>query len=76
MPSLAIVEDLDILRDLLPRQLTRYIPPMMYRFILQRPPNIVHWRIVVAVTLCAGLAATLVVTLDTWAAPSHRIIVG
>ena len=49
MPSLAVVEDLDVLRDLSPGLRPGFVTPVMYEFVLQRPPKTFHRCIVVTI---------------------------
>jgi len=51
MPSLTVREDLDVLRDLAPRLLTGLVATMMYQLILQRAPETLHRRVVIAIAL-------------------------
>ena len=48
MPPLPVREDLDVLRDLLPRLLARLISPMMHQLIFDRPET-PHRGIVIAI---------------------------
>lgn len=49
MAPLTVIEELDILRDLLPGLLPRGIPPVMHQFVLPRTPKTFHRGIVIAV---------------------------
>src|SRR5215831_6969038 len=51
MPTLTVIEDLDVLRDLPPGLLPRVITPVMHQLILQCPPETLHRRVVIAVAL-------------------------
>ncbi len=51
MSPLTVVEQLNVLRDFPLGLLPRGIPPMMHQLILQRPPETLHRRIVIAVAL-------------------------
>lgn len=49
MPSLTVIEELDVLRNLVSSLFTSLEMPVMHQFVLQRPPKTFHRRIVVAV---------------------------
>ena len=46
---MAIVEDLDVLRDLLHRLFPGEVPAMMDQFVFQYPPEALDWGVVIAV---------------------------
>lgn len=50
MPTLAIVEDCNVSRDLLPGLFPCFIPPVAHEFILLCVPETLHRRVVVAVS--------------------------
>ena len=50
MPTLAVVEELNVLRDLSPGLFPCFIPPAVHELVLQRPPETFHRRVVVAVS--------------------------
>ena len=80
MPALAVVEDLDVLRDLAPDLLPRLIALMVHEFILQRAPKAFYRRIVVAVALSthghchAELAQPILIVLGTILGPATRVM--
>ena len=49
MPSLAVVEDVNVLGDLALSLVTGFIAAMMHQFILERAPETLHRRVVIAV---------------------------
>ena len=53
MLPLAVVEHLDVLRNLSPSLLPRMISPMMHQLIFQCPPETLHRRVVIAIALSA-----------------------
>ena len=53
LPSLAIVEYLDVLRDLSDRLFSRLVATMMDKLILERTPEALHRSIVVAIASSA-----------------------
>jgi len=53
MPPLAVVEHLDVLRNLSPSLLPRIISPMVHQLIFQCPPETLHRRVVIAIALPA-----------------------
>ena len=63
MPSLTVVEKLDVLGDFTNRLGARFVTSVMRKFILECAPEAFHRRIVIAVALTApalhaGIAAT------------------
>lgn len=48
MPTLTGIADLDVLRDLLPGLLPRFITPMLYQLILECSPEALLRRVVIA----------------------------
>ena len=53
LPSLPIVEYLDVLRDLSDRLFSRLVATMMDKLILERTPEALHGSIVVAIASSA-----------------------
>ena len=53
MSPLTVVEQLDVLRDLAASLCTGLVAPVMYQLILQRPPDTLHRRVVIAIALPA-----------------------
>jgi len=51
MPPLAIVKEFNVLRDLPPILFPCFIPPVVHELVLRRPPETLHRRVVVAVSL-------------------------
>src|SRR4030065_2203174 len=51
--ALPIIEDLNILGNISYCFLSSPIPAMMYKFLLERSPETLHWRIIKAVPLPA-----------------------
>lgn len=49
MPPLTVVEELDVLRDLSSGLFARGVAPVMYQFVLPRPPKAFHGGIVITV---------------------------
>jgi len=51
MPTLTVIEELDVLRDLLPSLLPCFIPPVVHQLILECSPETLYRRVILAVAL-------------------------
>ena len=80
MSPLPVVEQLDVLRDLAASLRTGLVAPVMYQLILQRPPDTLHRRVVIAIPLPthgrgqAELPQLLLIVLRTIVGPTVGVV--